>query len=213
MKNITNKFLMFSLVLFSLMSCTKNNLEPSKPTFWVDIKIKDPINQVLVVGDTYNETGAVVTENGVPVDYDTDGSVDTETVGVYPVTYSAVNKDGIAATATKYVFVLPSTPASGIDLSGKYVRAVNNRSTTVTKILDGVYFQSDMWATATSSGNPFPVGAYFFTVDGTNLIVPEWMTAFGAPVLGTGTVTTTGLTFTIKLVGLTNNVTRIWVKQ
>ncbi|GGA75505.1 hypothetical protein GCM10011369_16710 [Neiella marina] len=70
------------------------------------ITLNGSANMYVSLDDTYNEPGASVSDN-----VDTDlvvsisGSVDTSTVGNYPVTYTAVDSAGNQASVTRSVFV------------------------------------------------------------------------------------------------------------
>jgi hypothetical protein len=90
------------------------------------------------VGGTFTDPGIIATEGGADIPYTTDGSVNTGEVGVYDLTYTAVNKDGFPASLTRTVIIY-STESSGAanDLSGMCVpRMVRS---TWTKIAPGVY--------------------------------------------------------------------------
>ncbi len=73
---------------------------------------------------------AVALEGGAEIPVTSVGSVDTNTVGVYTYTYSAVNSDGFAATASQTI-VVHDPNIVGTDVSGE-VWDVNNNSRTAT---------------------------------------------------------------------------------
>lgn len=56
-------------------------------------------------GTDYVDPGVSATIAGSPVDFETIGSVDTNTPGIYDLTYQAVNDDGFAATSGRIVYV------------------------------------------------------------------------------------------------------------
>ena len=92
------------------------------------------------VGGTYTEPGVTAKEGESDLTVTTSGSVNTATVGVYTLTYSAVNKDGFSASAKRFVAVY-STDASAAshDLSGSYLRAATGVTNTWEKLAPGVY--------------------------------------------------------------------------
>lgn len=59
------------------------------------------------LGDTYTEAGAIATdaEDTGLLTVTTTGSVDTSTAGVYDITYSATDSDGVTGSATRRVIV------------------------------------------------------------------------------------------------------------
>lgn len=118
MNNI--KLLIASLALLVMAGCTQTS-ELSKPTFWPVIEINGPEYMVLDLGDSYTEQGATVTENGSPIPYTTTGAVNDAEPGVYYVTYSGTNVDGISASKTRIVVV--ADPAAAADnLNGSFNR-------------------------------------------------------------------------------------------
>lgn len=155
-------------------SCNKSKVDPSVPTFWPDIKLNGANPTVLLPDQTYTELGAVVTESGIPIEYVIDGEVGEEP-GVYTVTYTAVNKDNIEVSQERTVAVLPGAVTNDVDLSGKYETTPyaagdpDYRYATVTKLAPGTYYTTNCWG----SGSQAVIPAYFFCLDGTNLIVPE----------------------------------------
>ncbi len=64
----------------------------------------NPVN--FYVGDSYSDAGATTNEGTI----NTSGSVDTNTAGVYTITYSATDSSGNTATKTRTVNVLKATP-------------------------------------------------------------------------------------------------------
>ena len=91
-------------------------------------------------GSSYSEPGVNATEAGNPISYTVSGTVDTNTPGVYTLTYSAVNKDGFSASVRRSVAVYSTDPsAAANDLSGEYVRAATGATCSWTKLAPGVY--------------------------------------------------------------------------
>jgi hypothetical protein len=192
---------MAAVVVFA--GCKPDEPEASRPTFLPVVAVVGEELEVIVAGDEYSDPGATASENGVTIDYTTDGAVDPNTAGVYTINYSATNSDGFSATATRTVIVLPEPFVEGsADISGKYVLAVNQRNATLNKIVDGAYLFSDAWGTGTTeSGGPFPVPAYLFSTNGKDVFIPNYPTAFGYPITGNGTFLDNEMVITTVLIG------------
>src|SRR5690348_12597638 len=91
-------------------------------------------------GSDFTDPGAVAKEGTNDLQVTTTGSVDNNTVGVYKISYSAVNKDGLSASATRTVVVYETDDtAASHDLSGNYARSTNGVISTWTKLAPGVY--------------------------------------------------------------------------
>jgi hypothetical protein len=186
----------FLWILVFLFSCNKftvvdtpTQVGISTVTYYVVFTLNGPEVQSIVVGTPYTDPGAKAEENGQPVQYSTDGTVDVNTVGFYPITYSAVNKDGYSSSVTRYVAVLAEAAQPGIDLSGTYTNVGTLALTAdITKVASGVFYTTNAWGGASS----FVLPMYFFSTDGTNITVPTQATV-GEVVDGTGTISSTGL--------------------
>ena len=117
----------FSWVLVLMFSCNKTTIVDtpeqvgiSTVTYYVVLTLKGPAVESVLVGSTYVDSGVTALENGQPVKYTTSGSVDASTVGLYPIVYTATNKDGYSSSITRIVGVIASAPLPGVDLSGTY---------------------------------------------------------------------------------------------
>jgi hypothetical protein len=76
-------------------------------------------------------------ETDVPV---TASKVNVNVAGVYTVTYTAINTDGLPATASRHVIVYSTeTSAQNNDFSGDYARDSNGSVAEWTKLAPGVY--------------------------------------------------------------------------
>lgn len=104
--------------------------------------------------------GAIATEGGVELLVTIDGSVDTNTKGVYTFTYSATNSDGYSATATQTV-VVHDPAIVGTDVSGNFRDKNNNARTGVISLVPGT--TSIFYATDFGFSGAFPV---YFEMDG-----------------------------------------------
>ncbi len=186
----------FLWILVFLFSCNKftvtdtpTHVGISSVTYYVVFTINGPEVQSIVVGTPFTDPGAKAEENGQPAQYTTSGSVDINTVGFYPITYSAVNKDGYSSSVTRYVAVLPEAAQPGVDFTGTYTNVGTLALTAdITKVAPGVFYTTNAWGGASA----FVLPMYFFSTDGVNITVPT-QTSVGEVVDGTGTISNTGL--------------------
>jgi hypothetical protein len=130
-----------------LTSCQKDNFNypdgyvgRSKITSYPTVTLTGGTYVAVAKGATFTDPGSVATAGGQTLKVTTAGTVNTATVGVYPVTYTAFNVDGFSSSATRYVAVY-STDASAQnnDFSGTYLRAATGVTAIWTKIGPGVY--------------------------------------------------------------------------
>jgi hypothetical protein len=121
MKKILYSFLVCLLFIFT--SCEKDTQDTSKITYYVTYDIKGGKTFLVPVGTSYVEPGVIAMEGDKDVtsSMKTTGTVDANKIGVYPVTYSAVNVDGFASSDIRTVVVYD--PAIKTDISGKYTVA------------------------------------------------------------------------------------------
>jgi hypothetical protein len=215
-RKITMKYILpILMVLFAVTGCNKkdnfiandNQVGSSKVTYFADITMKGDEYMSLVQGDTYTDPGATATEKGTPISLTTSGKVDASTPGIYLVTYSAVNKDGFAASKVRTVVILKAAETPGVDVSGTYKYVGGAYEATVTKVAKGVYTMDNFYG-------PTTIACVFTSVNGTDIEIPEQSTPYG-PVIGTGTVSATGammLKFDLPKQGIANRV-RNWQLQ
>jgi hypothetical protein len=138
--------LFYSLLVVLFLACNKDDIHNtedkvgiSRVTHFPVLTLNGDRYMMIEVGSSFTDPGIVATEGGAPIPYTTDGSVNASEVGVYGLTYTAVNKDGFPASLERTVIVY-STDASAAahDLSGNYLRS-NGQVSTWTKIGPGVY--------------------------------------------------------------------------
>ena len=131
---------------------------------------------ILKVGDPFTDEGAVAILNEQEIEYTTEGTVDTNTPGVYVIDYGAVNPEGYAVSDFRTVVVIDEASVAANDFSGTYARYVagapNNQTSTWTKTGTGVYSIQN------------PGGATGLTVVGVNyagktVVVPQQQTNVG----------------------------------
>jgi hypothetical protein len=206
--------LFFSSLLFA--SCKKeelNNTEDrvgsSRVTRFPTFTMSGSRYQSIVKGSAYTEAGVTAKEGDNTLTVQTSGTVDVNTVGVYDITYTAINKDGFPGSVTRTVAVLPAAEQAGVNISGKYKYATSAAIATIEKLAPGFYLADNVWSGATV------IPSYVITVDGTNLVLPlNSLSAYGR-LRGTGTLDATGnLTYRVDLLdqGITASVRR-WIKQ
>lgn len=167
-KNIA--YLLFASLSISFASCEKQYEDNLAITYYADIKINGDQTVFVPTGSTYNDAGAVATENGVEIEMETVSDVNTTKPGTYAVSYSAQNSDGYAKTVQRDVYVYDAN-VSQTDHSGEYLGDVvrngtasysgNPISLTNTGIA-GVYYISDWIAGFYDAGRKLGA-AYRFT--------------------------------------------------
>ena len=86
-------------------SRTVNVVDTTAPV--VTVTGDDPVTTEL--GATYTDAGATATDASGAVEVVTSGEVDTDTVGVYTLTYTSTDASGNAGTNTRTVNVVDTT--------------------------------------------------------------------------------------------------------
>jgi hypothetical protein len=167
MKNI-KKICFLVLLVSSLISCTYEPELKSSITFYPELTLNGDSVVVLNQGTTYNELGAVSISGTEELPVSTDGEVDTNTIGVYKVTYESFNKDGFSASKTRTVIVLDPTPST-INLEGTFFRNGVNANV-VTRISDRVYRCDN--ATGYTTGAPENLTLVFYNLDDSRIYAP-----------------------------------------
>ena len=142
------QLLSLTFIIMMLASCNKKddfNYPPgtvgsSRITYFPTMTLQGEDYVAVPVGSTFTDPGVDAEAAGETIQYTTDGTVDTNTPGVYTLTYTAFNKDGFSASVSRYVAVY-STDASAQDndFSGTYLRAATGASSTWVKLAPGVY--------------------------------------------------------------------------
>lgn len=194
----------------ALISCKKETEGISKVTHFADFDMKGERYLSIVKGSTYTEAGVSAKEGETDLTIVTSGSVDVNTVGVYDITYSAINKDGYPGSITRTVAVLPAAEQAGVNIAGQYKNAGSfNFTADMKKLAPGFYVVNNMWG----NGSGAVIAAYLFCLDGTNIILPvSGLSGYGR-VSGTAVLSGTSLVYTANLLdqGLSNSV-RTWIK-
>ncbi len=187
----------------AIASCNKDKIIDtpdmvgiSKVTYYPIFDITGGQNISLVLGSTFTDPGVKASAGGADIPVVISGSVDVSTVGLYVLTYTATNKDGFSASATRNVFVIPSAEVPGVDLSGSYMTTGGTPNATITKVAPGVYFTDNCWG----NGSLAIIPAYFICPDGTTPVIPFQVAGPYGRIMTTmpGTYSSTGLiTWTI----------------
>ncbi|HMH23289.1 MAG TPA: DUF5011 domain-containing protein [Puia sp.] len=178
-------YLFLSLLLTgSFLSCNKFTAsDPKGPPAGAKIIYFPVITRVglaamsVVKGTPFTDPGVKAEVNGQAVPVTIDGTVNTAEVGPYTLTYTASNKDGYQATATRIVWVIPGPETSTADFSGTYAPVGGSApaNAVITKLDKGLYYTSNCWG----GGSSVTIAVYFFCLDGTTLTVPEQVTTVG----------------------------------
>lgn len=115
---------MLGMSLFSLTSCndSKDELTDSRLTYYVKLDMQGDAFVQVPIGSTYTDAGCTATMNGedatsriITTGLD---AIDTNTAGLYTVTYSAINADGFPASVSRTVAVCDPTITT--DISGTW---------------------------------------------------------------------------------------------
>jgi len=173
------KILLYSFLLtlfFGVTSCDKESEDVSILTSYVTIVLEGDDVVFHPKGTAWVDPGFTATENGVDVAAGVVATVpDTDNIGSYTLTYSAVNSDGFAGSVSRKVVVY--TPGlSTTDISGTYtadvyrtrsdggsdVNFAGNEVVISKTSVDGLYYISDWIAGFYSTGYGYG-GGYAFT--------------------------------------------------
>jgi len=121
MKKIIYSLLACLTLVFVFVSCNdKTSYDDSKITYYVTFAMNGDQTMYVPVGTTYTDPGvkAMEGDKDVTSTMKTTGTVNANEVGLYPVTYSAINADGYPNSVTRTVFVYD--PSITVDISGNY---------------------------------------------------------------------------------------------
>ncbi|MBK9632420.1 MAG: DUF5011 domain-containing protein [Saprospiraceae bacterium] len=178
MKNyLSNILMVFSLILVSLSSCELEDTtaDVSRITYYPILTLKGAQWNTIDQGGSFTDPGATAKEGDTEINVKVGGDVvDTNTPGVYTITYTALNKDGYSATEYRYVAVIAPN-VKGLDMSGSSKRNAGALGvSTVTKISDNFY-KSDNVGGVASPGPATTV--FFYHYEGDKLGVPEQIVA------------------------------------
>ncbi|MEG1564035.1 MAG: DUF5012 domain-containing protein [Bacteroides sp.] len=162
---------LFVCLACTLVSCEGDTTQDvSKISYFVNFEMKgDPIMQV-PVGTPYVEPGVIATEGETDITASmvTTGKVDVSTIGVYTLSYSAVNVDGFSKSTERLVVVY--NPKITADMSGSYkvaegtnrvtdksgaVKGFSGYKVNISKLAPGVFEVSDFIAGYYDQGSAY----------------------------------------------------------
>ena len=157
MKNNFFKAIVLTLTVGFLSSCSEERPIESDVTFFAEFEYEPLV--VIALGGTYAaEVNAIA--DGESLKVSSSGAVDTNTVGVYDVTYSATNKDGFDGIVTQTI-VIHDPSIIGTDVSGAIQDVGRPERTGVISLIPGT--TSIFYATDFAFGGVFPM---YFQMDG-----------------------------------------------
>lgn len=166
MKNI--KTLCFLVLSFAtLVSCSYEPEIGSTVTVYPTLTINGEEIVTLDKGTPYVELGAKATAGTETLPVTTTGTVNSNTIGVYKVTYEAYNSDGFAASKIRTVIVMSPTPST-INLAGDWFRGANKN--VITRVSDRVYICDN--ATGYTTGDANNLTMTFYNLDDTKIYAP-----------------------------------------
>jgi len=150
----------------------------------------------ILVGQTYTDKGATASSGVTDITstMTTEGSVNVNTPGVYMITYSVTNDEQRSLSTTRYVGVI--TPAAAaMDISGTYVRVLDNNPARVNNVVKkdypGLYTIDNPGGTRNNveGDAPYFVTIYMWQTDAGIVVVPPQSTALGTFAVTSGTYT------------------------
>ena len=171
------KFLLILAAVVPFAACEKTEKPENTPdrvgisrvTYFPTFDMKGEQYMSLVKGGTFTDPGVTAKEGTADLQVVVTGSVNTNTVGVYDIVYSATNKDGFSSSISRSVAVLPAAEQANVNIAGKYANTGSFAYVaTISKLAPGFYLADNVWG----GGSAAIIPAYILTVDGQNLTVP-----------------------------------------
>jgi len=191
------------VVVFStfLSGCEKDitTQDHSTITHFVTFEIKgvNAYNETAVaLGSDYVDQGVVAMEGDKDVTSSVavSGEVDTSTLGVYTISYSATNKDGYSSTVERTVLVYdPSASLSSTDLTGSYdglrINAGAGGTVDIHQVIPGIFYISDMfagyYAQSKGYGKSYAAPGYFMlNSDNSITFITGYVSGWASPIIG-----------------------------
>lgn len=169
---------LFIIVSAVLVSCEKDDSAGvSKVTNYPEVTINGDALVVIDAGTTYTDEGAAAFAGATELEVATEGSVDSNTPGVYKITYSATNEDGFPASVTRTIIVMSTAP-SAYNLEGTFFRSGNANN--VVRLSDRVYTADNAGGLAHSAANdPNFLFVTFYVYDDLHVYIPPQLTPSG----------------------------------
>lgn len=159
MKKILFYTLLLCLSSFALTSCNDDNdeLTDAKVTYYPTMEIQGDEFTLVPIGTNYVEQGCKAVQKGEDVSSQvvTSGTVDTNTAGLYYITYTFTNAQGYQTSAQRTVAVCD--PAITTDIAGTYsvqdgsyrdysgkISDYKGYNVSITKAAPGLFYVSDL---------------------------------------------------------------------
>lgn len=148
----------------------------SKITVYATVALKGDATVLLTKGTAFTDPGVTALEGKTALTPVVKGTVDVNTPGVYPVTYTATNSDGFSVAVTRTVIVYDTkADAAANDLSGTYSIG-DGQESVWTKMAPGVYSVTD------PAGNGSELALITFNPAGNTIHVPVQLSDDGTPI-------------------------------
>jgi hypothetical protein len=154
MKTLKYSFLILAAALF-LGACEKESEGISQLTYFCELTLLGDSPYVIEKGTTYVDPGYTATENDEDVSdaVVVTGTVNTNTPGIYTLSYSVKNKDGFPKTDQRQVFVVDHTSLASAYFGESYlndarhyydapiiIKANNDNTYTIDDLVGGFQF-------------------------------------------------------------------------
>ncbi|WP_242133327.1 immunoglobulin-like domain-containing protein [Aestuariivivens marinum] len=202
--------LLMTIVTSVFIGCdTESTGNVSRVTVFPELTINGDATIFHVAGTPFNDPGANATVGGSPIEFSTNSNLDTNTPGIYTISYSAFNEDGFEAAAVRTVYVYET----GDDIAGIYNGIRDNRGfgglVLVSTRNDGDYNISDMLAGYYHQGLGYgPAYSFPGVIAVTNGVVTHvqlGMGGFGPVSIQNGSADTSGSSTVMKWFGQLDN--------
>lgn len=151
------RYIPILLLTIAFSSCSEADPIESSITYFPTFVYDD--FSVVELGGSFTPT-ASATEGGEDITVNISGSVDTNTVGVYIITYSATNSDGFDGTVNQTV-VVHDPSIIGTDISGAIEDTGRPERTGIISLVEGT--TSIFYVTDFAFGGTFPM---YFQMNG-----------------------------------------------
>lgn len=198
-----NYFLIVASFVFLLMSCEKDTKNTSRVTYYVDFELNDEPVMTIPLGDNFVDPGVVAMEgeNDITSTVTVSGNVNSESVGVYIINYSALNVDGFPSSVSRTVIVYD--PNISTNIAGTYTTAEGTHryspavgitdypgyKATLTELAPGVYqvddFLAGYYAVRAGYGSSYAMRGYLkLNEDNTLTLLSSFISGWGDSLLG-----------------------------
>jgi len=167
---------MTAIFFLSLQGCEKETTAGyTDIVYYADLQLEGTSPMIVALGEPYVEPGYSATEREEDVTdkVEVSGSVDTNTPGVYNITYRVTSLDGFTKTVRRQVFVLPADALVSEDVAGVYSgqragSALTAAACTISQVEEGagVYYATDFFGgyynKVANYGPSYSLATYFY---------------------------------------------------